>query len=146
MRSRQQGFTLIELMVTVAILAILAAIAVPSYRNYVLRSQRTSATTALLRIQSAEEKYFLQNNAYTLNLGAPPAGLGTGTATVDGLYNLRLVAGANPQLYTARADAAGSQQDDTKCPSFTIDQNGTRGTLDSGGAPQTQAQTQECWR
>jgi type IV pilus assembly protein PilE len=143
MRLKLLGFTLVELLITMVIVAILAAIAVPSYRNYVMRSQRSSAMTALLRIQAAEERFFLQNNAYTLNLvAAPPAGLGIGAATDDALYNLSIVVGAGPQQYTARADAAGSQLDDTRCRRFTIDQNGTRQAIDSGGA----VQTQECWR
>jgi type IV pilus assembly protein PilE len=140
---KTRGFTLVELMITVVIVAILAAIAVPSYRNYVMRSQRSEATTVLLRIQAAQEKFFLQNNGYTLNLAAPPpGGLGIPAVTDGGHYNLSLVAGPNPQSYIARADATGSQGDDTKCQQLTIDQNGTRQAFDGGGANQTQ----ECWR
>src|SRR5205823_3769710 len=69
---RMRGMTLIELMVVVAIVAILASLAVGSYRRYVLRANRTDATSALLRIQVGEEKYFLQNNAYTINATAQP--------------------------------------------------------------------------
>ena len=74
MRSKSRGFTLVELMVTVVIIAILSAIAVPAYRSYVQRSKRSGATSALLRIQASQEKFFLQNNAYSANLvGVPPA-------------------------------------------------------------------------
>ena len=89
MRSIMRGFTLVELMIVVVVVSILAAVAIPSYRNYVMRSQRTDATTALLRIQAAQEKFFLQNNAYSNNLPlAPPNGLGMGTTTDDGNYDL----------------------------------------------------------
>ena len=90
MRSIMRGFTLVELMIVVVVVSILAAVAIPSYRNYVMRSQRIDATTALLRIQAAEEKYFLQNNAYTDQPGAgvPPAGLGH--ADRDGHRQLRI--------------------------------------------------------
>jgi len=142
MRSRQPGFTLIELMITVAVVAILAAIAVPSYRTYVLRSQRTAATTALLRIQSTEEKFFLQNNAYSGNLTtAPPGGLGMSNTTDDGHYGLGVALVANGYLATATPVPGSGQDDDTKCTSFTIDQNGTRKAL--MGATDN---TAECWR
>ena len=63
MRTRQ-GFSLIELMIVVLVIAIIASIAVPSYRSYVLRAQRTDATSALLRVRSTQEKFFLQNQRY----------------------------------------------------------------------------------
>ena len=72
-----QGFSLIELMVTVAIIGILVGIAVPSYSNYVQKSRRTSATTALLDLASREAKYYSTNNVYTTsmtNLGYASAG------------------------------------------------------------------------
>lgn len=84
---RHTGVTLIELLVVMVIVAILASIAVPTYRNYVLRAQRTDATRGLLAIQGAEEKYFLQNSVYTDNLtGPPPGGLGMPSASENGLY------------------------------------------------------------
>src|SRR6266404_5478396 len=84
--NRMRGMTLIELMVVVAIVAILASLAVGSYRRYVLRANRTDATSALLRIQVAQEKYFLQNNAYTVDLS--PAGLNVASPTPNGFYTL----------------------------------------------------------
>src|SRR5213595_20471 len=88
---RMRGMTLIELMVVVAIVAILASLAVGSYRRYMLRANRTDATAALLRIQVAEEKFFLQNNVYTIDLSG--AGLGVPSPTPNGFYTLA-VAGA----------------------------------------------------
>src|SRR5437763_16809045 len=87
---RMRGMTLIELMVVVAIVAILASLAVGSYRRYVLRANRTDATSALLRIQVGEEKYFLQNNAYTINATAqPPTGLGVASPLRTASITLR---------------------------------------------------------
>ena len=63
MRRAERGVTLIELM-TVVVITMLASIAVPSYRRYMLRSQRTDGGTARLQLQAAQEKYYLQNNAY----------------------------------------------------------------------------------
>ena len=67
MKKTQYGFTLIELMITVAIIAILAGIAYPSYLSQVRRSNRTEARTALLQAQVAQEKFFLQYNRYAGN-------------------------------------------------------------------------------
>ena len=63
-KSPGNGFTLIELMVVVLVAAILAGFAVPSYQNYVLRSGRTDATVALLKLAAAQEKFYLQNGVY----------------------------------------------------------------------------------
>ena len=134
--NRMRGMTLIELMVVVAIVAILSTLAVGSYRRYVLRANRTDATSALLRIQVAEEKFFLQNNVYTIDLSA--AGLNVATPTPNGFYNL-FVAGA-PAIATsfqATATATGSQTADTSCQTLTIDDQGRRNSAPS---------TTDCWR
>ncbi len=77
MRNKMRGVTLIELVVVVAIVALLATIAIPSYRQFVLRSHRAEAKSALLNLAAAQEKFYLQNNTYTDALDdAPPDGLG----------------------------------------------------------------------
>jgi type IV pilus assembly protein PilE len=140
---KYRGFTLIELMVTVLIIGILASIAVPSYRNYVLRAQRTDATAALLRIQTAQEKYFLQNNTYATQLTGGPPGLNLSNTSANGKYDLTIRPGAGVSFTAQATPAAGNgQTDDTKCATFTVDQSGTRTALDSGGADHTL----ECWR
>lgn len=138
MKKSAHGFTLIELMVTVAIIAILAAIAYPSYRNQVMRSNRAEARNALLQIQVAQEKFFLQNNRYAgdttaaasvtelnnLPTAATP-GLGVASATANGYYTITLVSPTDT-TYVATATAAGSQAADAACASLTINQTGTR--------------------
>lgn len=142
MRFKSRGFTLVELMITVVIVAILSAIAVPAYRSYVQRSKRSEATTMLLRIQASQEKFFMQNNAYSANLaGVPPAGLGMLAVTDGGNYNLALAAAAGGG-YTATATATSTQADDSKCQTFTINQNGVRTAADGGGTDNTA----ECWK
>jgi type IV pilus assembly protein PilE len=64
------GFTLIELLVTVAIVTILAAIALPSYRNYVIRANRSDAEQLMTLIASRETQYLLDARAYTATIGA----------------------------------------------------------------------------
>lgn len=66
---KQQGFSLIELMIVVAIVGILAAIAYPSYQNYVLRSGRADGQAKLMEILQAQERFYSQNQTYTANLG-----------------------------------------------------------------------------
>src|SRR6185369_10627239 len=91
MRKTEKGVTLVELLTVVTVLGILAAIAVPSYRRYLIRAQRSDATTALLRVQSAEEKYFLQFGAYTTDLTSKPSSGGLGLVSSNserGFYAL----------------------------------------------------------
>ena len=74
MQATQRGFTLIELMTVIVVVAILASIAVPSYRNYLLRAQRTEATTALLNLQAAQDLIQTQGVFYSRSEDATGAG------------------------------------------------------------------------
>jgi type IV pilus assembly protein PilE len=144
MRYTQRGVTLIELMTVVVIVAILASIAVPSYRNYLLRAQRTDATTALLRIQSGMEKYLVQNGKYTTDLTSAPkdGGLGLTTISEQGFYDLKIESTATGYKATATAKTDKPQKDDKRCVLFTVDESGKRFAQDSGGGDRTT----ECWR
>lgn len=130
-RARSRGVTLLELMAVVVIIGILGTIAVNSYRGYLLRTNRTEARMALLRVQTQQEKFFLQNNRYAataeLSLGptATPPGLGIAATTPGGHYSITL-AGTNT-TYTATATAtAGQTADAAACQVLTINQNGDR--------------------
>lgn len=140
-----RGVTLIELLTVIVIIGILTTIAVPTYRNYMLRAQRTEATATLLRVQAAQEKFFVQNNVYTDNLAAaPPNGLGIPAVTASGYYDLQatlLEEGSGYQL-TARPRPGGGQRDDHKCAEFSVDHNGLKSAHDSGDHDSAV----ECWR
>ncbi len=144
-----RGVTLIELMIVVIVVAILASIAVPSYRSYMLRAQRTDATTQLLRIRSAQEKFFLQNNAYATAAqlsNAPPAGLGIAGISEHGHYDLG-VASPDPARvvvpsYLATATVRGAQVSDGPCQTFTVNDLGVRTAADGSSADTTA----QCWR
>jgi type IV pilus assembly protein PilE len=126
MQYRMRGMSLIELMVVVAIVALLATIAVPSYRQFLLRSHRAEATSALLNLAAAQEKFYLQNNTYSVDLStAPPAGLGLPPTTVNGHFTV-VIDAANAAGFTATATTAGGQAQDTHCATFTINQAGAR--------------------
>ena len=120
-RKYQKGVNLIELMIVVTIVAILGAIAYPSYRNQTLRSHRSEAKAELLEIQVAQEKWFLQNNAYTNSL----TNLGSAATTTNGYYDIAL-SGVTATTYTATATATTKQDVDTSCLTFTINQTGAR--------------------
>jgi type IV pilus assembly protein PilE len=144
-REQPGGFTLIELMIAIVVVAILSAIAIPGYRSYVQRAQRAEAKTALLRIQGAQEKFFVQYNRYAAALAPEvPAGLGTPTTTETGLYTLALVLtdGGTGFRVTATVRAGGAQVDDAHCATLSIDNNGLKGARNSAGADTTQ----DCWR
>ena len=126
MRNKMRGMTLIELVIVVAIIALLATIAIPSYRQFLLRSHRAEAKSALLNLAAAQEKFYLQNNTYTEELAdAPPAGLGLTATTVNGHYTVAITDG-DEDSFAATATAAGGQAQDSHCASFTINQAGTR--------------------
>jgi type IV pilus assembly protein PilE len=142
---RHRGVTLVELLTVVVIIAILSSIAVPTYRSYVLRAQRTEATATLLRVQAAEEKFFAQNNNYAGDLAAaPPAGLGIPAVTASGYYDLRaeLLEEGSGYRIVASPRTGGGQRDDDKCSSFTVDHNGLKTASDVNGRDNTR----ECWR
>ena len=104
---RSTGFTLIELMITVAIVAILAAIAIPSYRDYILRGRLTEALSALSAQRVKMEQFFQDNRTYA---GACAAGtVAPLPVTSNFVYACALSAvGVVPSTYTITATGAGS--------------------------------------
>lgn len=145
-RQQMRGVTLMELLTVVVIVGILAAIAVPSYRSYLLRAQRSDATAALLRLHAAQEKFYLQNNRYAQAAelaAAPPAGLGF-AGTEHGYYQVA-IASNNPAVdFTATATpvAGGAQASDSDCTQFQINEQGRRNALNKANA----VNTERCWR
>jgi type IV pilus assembly protein PilE len=143
MRVRMKGVTLIELMIVIVVVAILASIAVPSYRQYVLRSHRVEAKTALLNLAAAQEKFYLENNTYATNAElatAPPDGLGLAATTENDWYTIAIANGADATTFSATATAAGAQTADTDCATFTLTAQGVRSATKNGGAVST-----VCW-
>lgn len=123
------GFSLVELLVVVVIIAILSLVAVPSYRQYSIRAQRTEAKTALLRLAANQERFYLQNNTYSADLTALGFPLGI---SENGVYTLNILA-ADTNTYQASAvptpgggTNGRSMTTDGECTQFTIDAQGLR--------------------
>lgn len=134
---KQYGFSLIELMVVVAIIAILSAIAFPSYRKYVVRSHRTDAQRALMDLAGRQERFYYSNNAYATELSA----LGSNSSAAGSYYQLSIdPAGTSTTAYLMTATAVGTQQaDDAQCQTLSLDQAGRR--LSTG----TTSNDPACW-
>jgi len=146
-KRNQSGVTLLELLTVVVIIGVLTSVAIPSYRRYTMRAQRSDATAALLRIAAAQEKFYLQNNTYTTTVGAGGLNLGGTTNSERGWYSWTIAAPAGltigtGYLATASAIAGQAQATDTDCATFTVRETGERGAANSGGTSNTAA----CWR
>lgn len=113
------GFTLVELMIVVAIIGILAAIGYPAYQDYVIRAKRADGKAALMAIQMAEEKWRANHTSYTTALDN--TGLNIGTASPEGHYSLSV---SSTNGYTATAAPNGFT--DAKCGNLGINQPGTK--------------------
>jgi type IV pilus assembly protein PilE len=140
-RSRIAGVTLIELMTVVMVLGVLSIIALPSYRQYSIRAQRTDAKTALLQLAANEERFYLQNRRYGSVAELQAANLLVNPANSErGAYALTIPV-SNAQTFTAtatvRAGGALDQRADAECQSFSITAQGVR-----TAAPDPQ---QRCW-
>jgi type IV pilus assembly protein PilE len=107
-----RGFTLIELLMVIAIVGILAAVAIPSYRNHMLRGRRADAKTALEQVRAAQEMWRAEKGGYSTvqaelqtTMGAPPT-------TISNYYTWQFSGILNANSWTAQAVAIGSQATD----------------------------------
>lgn len=138
LRRPNRGFTLIELMITVAVVALLAAVALPSYNEYVMRSHRANARAALLQAAQWMERTATAQGTYPLTAAIPP-----GVLFVEGgRYNIVAVS-TNGISYTLTATPAAPQTSD-RCASFQINQAGTRAQVATGDVPNPLG-PMECW-
>ena len=120
----RNGFTLIELMIAVAIVAILAALALPSYQSYVRKGNRGDATSLLQAVNLAQEKHRLGNASYAATFAALSPPCSCSSTSERGHYTVA-VSGASATGYTLTATAASSmQQADTGCTAITLTVNG----------------------
>lgn len=144
---KSSGFTLIELMIAVAIIGILAAIAYPSYQEQVRKSRRSDAMTALSTAAAMQERWFTEHSSYTTTI----TNIG-GATSAEGYYTISVVdqtiddatnclSGTYMPCYKLTAKATGTQASDTKCDEFFLDSTGKKTAENSANVDATDT----CW-
>jgi type IV pilus assembly protein PilE len=150
---KNRGFTLIELVVAVTVMAILTIMAMSSYQTSVQHSRRTDAKTALNDLASREQRYFSVTNQYTaspLALGYSSTATTFGTAFTigNGYYTLAVAAPTGgsltpapgvPASFIATATAIGNQVKDAACATLSVDSFGNYTSTGTGTA------SPPCW-
>jgi type IV pilus assembly protein PilE len=141
MSATSRGFTLIELMITVAIVATLAAIAYPSYTNHVRKTSRAEAKARLLQVAQLQERNFTEKNTYTTNIAGLLGVAGTvySSSTNDANSGYQITAPvATASAFTLEAAPQGSQVADTNCGTLRLLHTGKKEISGSGSVAQ-------CW-
>lgn len=133
---KQKGFTLMELMITVAIIGILAAVAYPSYIQHTVRANRSAAQSYMIGLANKQEQTMLDSRQYTTttsDLLATPI-------EVSRNYTIAITL-PNASAYTITATPIGTQlARDTKCNKLTLSQTGAKGIVDG-----TSSNPADCW-
>lgn len=145
MARQQRGFTLIEVMIVIAIVAILSAIAIPSYTGYVTRGRIIEATAGLSDARNKMEQFFQDNRTYPTGCVIQPAAPGATQVQLQALQNFTLTCGnLAAATYTVTATGSGPMVGFT----YTIDQQNTRTSTFSGSGASsgyTAASPNTCW-
>ncbi|MGS2717976.1 type IV pilin protein [Eionea flava] len=138
MKNKLKGFSLIELLVAIAIVGILGSIAYPSYLNQINSSNRAEAMAALVILAASQERFFTANNRYasSITLDPPPVNTGLGLTGLSetGLYNITVTNNAPITTFTLTATPVGWV--DNQCGNFILTNTGVRqvsGDFDNDG-------------
>ena len=141
-----RGFTLIELMVVVAIVAVLAGIAIPAYNKSVMKSNRATAKTALLDLAAREEKFYSLTNSYsssptdlygagatvTFPMNAPLSGQALYQIKFNSAYPITTASGSTPATYAIEAvPISGGPQASDACGTYYLNSAGQQGVSTS---------------
>lgn len=144
-----QGFSLVELMIVLVIVAILAGVAYPSYQESVRKTRRADAKEALTRAASMQERHFFTNNQYTTST----ADIG-GAESTEGYYSVTVLGnsvscdsnGVTYPCFTMVATAMGPQAKDKACGQFSVDHTGRKRSFDTSQSPVTDnTSAGVCW-
>jgi type IV pilus assembly protein PilE len=128
MKKRNSGFSLVELMIVIAILGILASVAYPSYTSYVKKGSRADGIDSLLSLAGRMEEYYMNNDTYA------DATVGSATSS-DGLYTLAITSADGFNYLLTATPAKG----DPECGNLTLDSLGQKGVTAAG------ATADDCW-
>lgn len=142
MKNLHKGFTLIELMIVVAIVGILAGIGYPSYSAYIQNTHRNDAKAGLSKLMLLQEQFYLDNDQYATSLTSGANNALTGWANTSQYYKFTLDPSSSTSSYTAIAtvNASSSQATDSNCHTFTINGTGAKASANA-----TKAETTDCW-
>jgi type IV pilus assembly protein PilE len=136
------GFTLIEVLITVTIVAILAAIALPSYSEYIAKSRRAEATTVVLEASQFMRRYYSANDSFPTSLPNGTITVPQGQTGAGVLYSVNVASDTTTYTVTAAIQSSGSYSSD-KCGSFVLNARGQKLNIYGGGSPTTIA---GCWK
>lgn len=132
------GFSLMELMVTLVIIGILAAIAYPAFTDHLYKTRRSDGQAALMNLATYMEHYYTENNSYTgatLTVGSTTGTLGLKNTSIDGYYTLSISSlTATTYTLTATPTAGGPQAGDTTCTTLTLTNTNIKGATPSANS------------
>ena len=143
---RSRGVTLAELVTALVVVAVLAAVAIPLWRNHQMRVRRMDGIAALVDLQIAQDTFFGQHARYA-NPAAlatpPPGGLGLKATSLRGFYTIELRTADDGLSYSAdaRPNLHAGEAADTRCAHLSIDHLGIRRASDDAGTDRSA----DCW-
>ncbi|TXT36029.1 MAG: fimA [Comamonadaceae bacterium] len=146
-----RGFTLIEIMVVVAIVGVLAAVAIPSYTSYIARANRADARTQLMQAALFMQKFYAANDSYKTDRSGSkiedtiPTSLKNSPAEGTALYTLSLQTVNDADFEFHMVPVASQKMNNDKCGAFTINSNGVKGVW-IGNSAGNSALKEGCWK
>lgn len=141
--NRHAGFTLLELMVSMTIVAITAAVALPTYRESVLKTNRSDAQITMASLAMLQERFYFTHNHYTGDFAdlIESAESGDPVASEKGHYSIALAVSNNGREWTMEASAVDEQADDHNCAKMTVTSKGKKSSYNNNAAAST-----GCWK
>lgn len=124
----RRGFSFIELLVVVSIVAVLTVVAYPAYEHYVIKTRRSDAHVALLDLATKMDRYYTENHSY---LDATLSNVGADATSQNHYYEL-VISETTPVEYKIQATPVGAQTKDILCGALTYDHLGVKGISGNG--------------